>query len=609
MNDNSTHPVPIDPAGAKRRQQLIDATVRTVAEYGISRTTVARVTEFAGLSPGIVNFYFKTKDAMLLATLRALAEEFESALNDAIRPFENDASAALDAVINTWFEPSLSDARKVAVWFAFWSESQARDEYIALCGDLDAACRDTFLRLVSSLTACSEFAHVDAEAVARGFEGILDTHWQQILVDGEAFDRDAAKSVCRRYLRSVFPGRFDAVGAVTPATPVADALPRTLPAWIYQHPEFFALEQQTLFATAWQIVCHISEMAQPGDYVTFESDRRRAFVVRDEHGELRAFHNVCRHRAHEVVSGERGHCDRFLQCRYHGWAYRFDGRLRAVPAEKTFPGLDKSVICLPQLELEVFLGFVFIRFAPGDASVAERMAPFRAELAAYRFPDMVPFDALWNARIDIDWKNVMDNYLEDYHFPIGHPGLYGLMETTYERDVRAEGVSRLSHRMRDTPSAGWSEHMYHRLLPARKDLPEDLRRRWSYVTLFPNVTFDIYPDRMDYYEMLPLAPGRCRLRGRSYVLPDARREMRAVRYLNKRINKTVQREDVVLTASVQTGLASGAYTTGILSGKEIVVHGFHDWLRERLPVAGLDQPPRGPVAVENERLMARRQPS
>ena len=602
-DDLRTAPYSARDSAAVRRQQLIDATIRAIGEYGLSRTTVVRVTEIAALSPGIVNFYFKSKDALLLATLRFLVQEFESALYPAIDSVRDDVEAALLVVIERWFDPVLANPSKVAVWYAFWSESQTRQEYLDLCGDSDATFAATLTELFERLAVAPKFAHVNAEAAARGFEGLLDGYWQQLIIDGNKFDRDAAMSTCRHYLQNVFPGRFIVLEAISPteSPPIA----RTLPAWIYQNHEFFELERDTLFATAWQIAGHISEVPKCGDYVTFELHHRRAFVVRDEQGKLRAFHNSCRHRGHAVVAGNRGHCEKFLQCQYHGWAYHFDGRLRAVPAEKSFPGLDRNKIRLPELELEVYLGFIFIRFESGGPSVAQRMAPFHEEMAAHRFEQMTPIDGLWHVELDIDWKNVMDNYLEDYHFPTGHPGLYGLMNAEYSRDVYPQGVSRLSHSLRDIPAGGWSERMYHRLLPVRDDLPEELRRCWSYFTLFPNVTFDVYPDRMDYYEMLPLAPGRCRLRGRSYALADSRHEMRAARYLSRRINQAVQREDEKLTESVQKGLASGRYHSGLLSEKEVVVKGFHDWLRCELPIVGNHEPPpRGGAMNTHRRLMA-----
>ena len=345
-----------------------------------------------------------------------------------------------------------------------------------------------------------------------------------------------------------------------------------------------------LLLPGWQVVCHVSEVARSGDYVAFEFFGRRGFVVRDDAGELRAFHNVCAHRAHAVVSGERGNCAEFLTCMYHGWTYHLDGRNRSVSAPDTFAKFDRANFGLKKIELEVFIGMVFIRFRGGEPSVAERMQPYAAELAHYRIDQMVPLDDLWVQDLEIDWKNVVENYVEDYHFPIGHPGLSALMESQYDREC-ASGTMRLSHRMRAKPLKSWSAERYAAFLPVIEHLPEDMRRRWTYFGLFPNVYFDIYPEWLDFFHIVPTGPGRAASVHARFGFPDERREMRAARWLCARLNARVQAEDEVLTRSVQQGLESGAYTRGILSDKEIVLAGFQDWIRARMPVARQAQAP------------------
>jgi phenylpropionate dioxygenase-like ring-hydroxylating dioxygenase large terminal subunit len=301
--------------------------------------------------------------------------------------------------------------------------------------------------------------------------------------------------------------------------------------------------------------------------------------------------------------GGEGTCKRAITCPYHGWTYELDGRLKGIPAAETFQGLDRSAYGLKALDLEVYLGFVFIRFAGEGPSVAQRLAPYTEELSHYRFEDMVAIDEMWSEPLAVDWKNAMDNYLEDYHFLNGHPGLAALMERDYDREVAPGGASRLSHQMKENPQRSWSVRHYQKLLPAFGHLPEELRRRWTYVTLFPNVSFDVLADKMDFFQMVPVAPGECLLRGRTYALPDERRETRAARYLSSRINWRVQDEDNELTLSVQGGLGSSAYEVGLLSDKEVVVKGFQDWIRTQLPVGKLHTaPPAGTVARRNREL-------
>jgi len=377
----------------------------------------------------------------------------------------------------------------------------------------------------------------------------------------------------------------------------------TLPGWTYNDAEFFELEKQHLFLNSWQIVCHVSELANAGAYSTLNLLGERAVVVRGEDGEIRAFYNVCRHRAAAVVKGRNGSCKAALRCPYHGWTYGLDGRLKAVPGEQSFPGLEKPEYGLRSLPVEVYLGFVFVKFREGGPSVAERMAPFTEELKAYRFEEMVPVGDYWSVEPGVDWKNIMDNFLEGYHVPVGHPGLYRLFGAHYEAEVRPGGVVRHMHWLRDTPSANWSERHYQKLLPVVEHLPEDRRRAWAYYSLMPNMAFDVFPDSMDFFHVVPQGPGKAKIRGRAYALPNASRAMKAARFLNWRINTQVQHEDDELIRSVQVGLASESYSTGILSEKEVGLRELHDLVRGALPVARLpEKPAKGTMKSLNETL-------
>jgi phenylpropionate dioxygenase-like ring-hydroxylating dioxygenase large terminal subunit/AcrR family transcriptional regulator len=605
--------VELRPTGS--RLDLIKATVAAISQHGLSSLTSAKIAAAAGLTAASINFHFGSKEALLLATLREVSEEFAQVIESVLAEADGDALRSLLGIVDANLSPRLSDSPKIAVWYAFLAESNAREDYQRICGDRDAAYSNAVTQLCRELIAARELEHrPDADAVSLGLTGLIDQLWQGILFEGDQFDREVGKRLCRAYLRSVFPWLADRievaapvtapVRAVEPEAPVEPGLRYTLPAWAYRNDEFHELELEHLLLPGWQVVGHVSEIANTGDYLTFEFLGQRGFVVRDETGTLRAFHNVCSHRAHAVVSGERGQCARFLTCMYHGWTYHLDGRNRSVSAADTFPKFDRSKFGLKPVELEVFSGMVFVRFRPGEPRVAQRMEPHRAELEHYRIEQMVPLDDLWVQDLEVDWKNVVENYVEDYHFPIGHPGLSALMEPQYDREVLPGGTMRLSHRMRAQPlKSSWSAQRYAAFLPTIEHLPEDMRRRWTYFGLFPNVFFDVYPEWLDFFHVVPTGPGRVRIRARSYGFPDDRREMRAARFLCARLNARVQAEDEVLTRSVQQGLSSGAYSQGILSDREVVLGGFQDWIRARLPVARLRQAPaRGSVAVRNEAL-------
>ena len=599
------------PTGSKL--DLIRATVAAISQHGLSELTSAKIASAAGHTAASINFHFGSKEALLLATLREVSEEFASSMARVLEEAGDDALRALLGIVDESLGRGLSDSHRIAVWYAFLSESKARGDYQRICGERDSAWSrmviDLCKRLIAARGQTSPWP--DAEAVAQGLMGLIDQQWQGILFEGDGFDREAARRQCRAYLCSVFPWlspRIEVTASVRalqpePNTAADPAIKLTLPAWAYHSEEFHELEREQIFLSSWQVVCHQNELPETGDYVAFELFGRRGFVVRGADGEIRAFHNVCAHRAHAVVSGDRGRCAKFLTCRYHGWTYHLDGRNRSVSAADTFPKFDRSQYGLKPIEHESFMGFVFVRFRGGEPSVVERMAPHVTELAHYRLDEMVPLDETWTNEVAIDWKNVVENYVEDYHFPIGHPGLSALMEPQYDRASFPGGTMRLSHRMRTVPLKSWSAQRYAKLLPVMEHLPEDMRRRWTYFGLYPNVFFDVYPEWMDFFHVLPLGAGRTLIRARSFGFPDGRREMRAARFLCSRLNARVQAEDEVLTESVQRGLASGAYSQGILSSKEVVLAGFQDWIRERVPVVrSVDAPARGTMAERNATL-------
>lgn len=605
-------PIEAGPRPSGSKLDLINATVSAIARHGLSALTSAKIAGMAGHTAASINFHFGSKESLLLATLREVSEEFAEAIEAALAAASQEPLHGLQAIIDASLSPHLSDSRKVAVWYAFLAESGAREDYQRICGDRDKA----YSRLIGQF--CAEIVAArdgpqrpDADAVALGLVGLIDQIWQEILFQGDDLDRETGKRQCRAYLVSVFPWLSDRISQAAATLPAPVTVPHaepgagqglryTLPSWVYHNEEFFELERERLLLPAWQIACHVSELARTGDYVAFEFLGERGFVVRDGAGAIRAFHNVCAHRAHAVVNGRSGNCPKFIACRYHGWTYHLDGRNRSVSAPDTFPKFDRAAFGLKPVETEVFMGLVFVRFRHGEATVAGALEPFRDELSRYRIEEMVPLDDGWENTLDIDWKNVVENYVEDYHFPMGHLGLSALMEPDYDREVTSGGAMRLSHRMRQQPLKSWSAERYASILPPVAHLPQDMQRRWTYFGLFPNVFFDVYPEWLDFFHVIPLAPGRVRLRTRSYGFPDERPEMRAARYLSVRINARVQAEDEVLTRSVQQGLSSSAYTTGILSDKEIVLGGFQDWIRARLPVARLlAAPARGSVATLN----------
>ena len=143
----------------------------------------------------------------------------------------------------------------------------------------------------------------------------------------------------------------------------------------------------------------------------------------------------------------------------------------------------------------------------------------------------------------------------------------------------------------ETESANPSERAYQRILPKVDHLPPSHRRKWLYYKLFPNVAFDIYPDQVDFMQFLPVSATESVIREISYALPDDRREMKAARYLNWRINRRVNAEDTALITRVQLGMQQPAYEAGPLGTSEVCLRSFARKLRRMIPEARLNSPP------------------
>ena len=188
---------------------------------------------------------------------------------------------------------------------------------------------------------------------------------------------------------------------------------RALPARYYVGDEVLAMEQRAVFARSWQPLAHQDQLAEPGDHVVGEIAGVPVILVRGRDGVLRAFPNVCRHRAGPLAlcNGKGAHS---LQCKYHGWTYTLDGQLRSAPEMKDVPDFDVGAIHLPPLRVHEWQGLVFVAlgndvpdFDEVYGGIAEHIAPI--DLSAMRYLRSVNYD------VDCNWKVYVDNYLEGYH--------------------------------------------------------------------------------------------------------------------------------------------------------------------------------------------------
>jgi len=275
----------------------------------------------------------------------------------------------------------------------------------------------------------------------------------------------------------------------------------TLPATAYTSPEIYEREMREVFMRSWSFVCHVSDVAEPGRYWTTSIAGEPVVVIRDDVGTLRALSNVCRHRASLIVRGE-GTCPKVLRCPYHGWTYRKDGQLAAVPEARGFPDLDREAVRLPSFRVGELCGLVFVCLSDDTEPLDTYFGDLPERLAPLRLPELT-VGQRGNATYEHNWKVLADNYLEGYHIPVGHPGLLRLLD--YKRYIATLGKRHawIDGPFRDKPSKNWQERMYQRLMRPMHGFPEELEGAWTYVHLWPCTFIDIYPDVIDTWQLLP----------------------------------------------------------------------------------------------------------
>lgn len=382
---------------------------------------------------------------------------------------------------------------------------------------------------------------------------------------------------------------------------------RGLPAWAYFNTEMLELEKNLLFRRHWQMVCHVCDLPEQGDFVTLDCVGDRALVIRGQDGEVRAFHNLCRHRGSRVVAGDRGNCRSAIICPFHGWVYNLDGTLRGPAQPASLPDLDPVAMGLKPIEIDIWQGFVFVRFQPGpQPRMSEVLARFDTELAQYDLGEIRPTgNGFWSEEAQVNWKCVRDVDNEGYHVPMAHPGLDDLFGSHYYDENFENGAARSFSEFRNSRNRLWSVRAYRSILEPPARLDEQHGHAWLYIGMFPNCVLGIYPDCVKFYQEFPVAYGVTMQRGTEYRWADEDRRMRVARYLSDRIDRLTSEEDEQLVRWTWEAAFSSGYDGVILSDLENCVRSYHDILREHFPVLNQAEPPQGQVAERNAALLKR----
>ncbi len=359
----------------------------------------------------------------------------------------------------------------------------------------------------------------------------------------------------------------------TPAEPVRALAPR-----YYLDGDHHALEMDRVFARTWQYACHGAEVAEKRTYKTFRIGDQCLFVVRDGEGRLRAFFNVCQHRAHELLRGE-GRV-RLITCPYHAWAYDLGGRLVRAPNSDKSPGFDASTICLPEVRLESFCGFLFINLDTGAAPMAEWYPGVEEELRAF-VPGIDELRPLLTRSVeeDCNWKVSVENYSECYHCRVAHPTFTKGVVDPDDYNVMPRGYC-LVHSARCVPPERMSYEV-----GAGPDACATGYRSWF---LWPAFSFQVYPGGiLNTYVWRPENVEKVTVHRGWYTAQGVRED--AIEKLAQQDLETTVAEDVRLVNSVQRGLKSKGYAPGPLVldprlgfNSEHSVRTLNEWLLRAL---------------------------
>ena len=343
----------------------------------------------------------------------------------------------------------------------------------------------------------------------------------------------------------------------------------SLPAPYYVDPAIAAEEKDRLFGRSWQVIGHSDRVAKPGDYFTAQLVDEPLLIVRGTDGELRAFFNVCRHRAGPPAEGCGSR--KLFRCIYHGWTYNLDGSLNHATEVEGVEGFKPEDFALVPVRCEEWLNLVFVNLDRNAAPLITSLGSLPQQAERFPFQTMKLFERR-TYDMKCNWKTYVDNYLEGYHLPTVHPGL------NRELDFNAYTVEPYANHVRQ-----WS--------PIRGSQPGDATpRRYQeareclttdYFWAFPNWMLNCYPDNVSLNIVLPVEPERS-VAVFEWYLPEKDLGGEAAK-ASVRFSDEIQLEDISICEAVQKNLRSRSYQRGRFSVKqEKGVHAFHRMYAEAM---------------------------
>jgi choline monooxygenase len=364
----------------------------------------------------------------------------------------------------------------------------------------------------------------------------------------------AQRDVQGDFLRQLRDGRLD--------KPTAEA--SALPNLSYTCPDFFSLEQQTVFRDNWVFAEFAHRLVAIGDMQPVEVAGQPLVLVRTAADKIRAFHNVCRHRGARLVN-EICNRGKFI-CPNHSWSYSLEGKLIARPH---FHGGERHDVnqsdChradLVEVRSVTWQDWIFVNISGEADDFASCIAPINARLEGYELEALHFSDAL-EFELNANWKLAIENFIEPYHVFSCHPWLNSFVGMEERVAPGFDGkVLSCGYEFKATDPARGGE------LPWFPGLPPEKQNRGDWFVLFPNFAFEIFPDQVDVFVAWPQAPDRCRETIALYFIGEGAtseryREARALVVQNW---NDLNHEDIGVIERMQCGRNSEGFDGGVLS--------------------------------------------
>ena len=326
----------------------------------------------------------------------------------------------------------------------------------------------------------------------------------------------------------------------------------SLDARYYTDPSIFTQECQGVLAKTWQFGCHGSALPLPGSYTSFDIAGESLFAIRDRENRIRVFYNVCQHRAHQLVTGS-GRVPAIV-CPYHAWSYNLDGRLKSAPNLDAVAGVDSASICLSEVKVEEFLGFVFVNLDPDAAPMDDWFPQALQELREWvpHWEHLKPLEWVEIAE-NCNWKVSVENYSECYHCALNHPTFASGVVKPETYDIQPQGKC-----LRHTTDCQNLDDMTYDIQSGFDHFDQ-----YSSWFLWPMFSFQVYPGNiLNTYHWRAVDADHVVVWRGWYSIDGTEND--TVRKLAKQDRETTVEEDIHLVESVQRGLCSRGYRPGPL---------------------------------------------